>query len=401
LKIILIGPSFPFRGGIANFNDSLYNSLVSKHEVLIIGFSLQYPSLFFPGKSQFDSGNGRTPAARRMINTINPLSWFKTANEIARLKPDCVIVHYWMPFFAPALGTITRLVKKKTGTVILGLLHNIKPHEKMTGGNRLNSYFLKGCDGVIAMSSTVLDQLAGLGIDVPARMIPHPVYDIFGEPVSRPASLERLNLDAGQRHLLFFGLIRPYKGLDLLLKAFASSRLDHLNLKLIVAGEFYGDREKYYELAETCGIKDRVMFTSGFVPEGEVRYYFGASDLVVLPYLSATQSGVTQIAFHFNKPVVVTGVGGLKEMVTHGVTGYVCEKDPDEIASAIADFFDSGKSPAFTANIENGKKRFSWDEMVKGIEALHSEILSPSPESARNKAKKEKDKENIKKDPGN
>jgi glycosyltransferase involved in cell wall biosynthesis len=401
LKIILIGPSFPFRGGIANFNDSLYNSLVSNHEVLIIGFSLQYPSLFFPGKSQFDRDSGRMTRARRMINTINPFSWFRAADEISRFKPDCIIVHYWMPFFAPALGTIIRLVKKKRDAVTIGLLHNVNPHEKMTGGNRLNRYFLKGCDGAIAMSSTVLDQLSGLGINIPARMIPHPVYDIFGESVSRQSAVHHLKLDAGQNHLLFFGLIRPYKGLDLLLKAFASSRLDHLNLKLIVAGEFYDDREKYYDLAERFGIKEKILFADGFIPEEEVGYYFGASDLVVLPYLSATQSGVTQIAFHFNKPVVVTNVGGLKEIVTHGETGYVCEKDPDEIAAAVVDFFDSGRSDSFAANIRADKKRFSWEAMAKGIEALRSEILSPSPDTARNQAKKEQDKENIKKNLGN
>lgn len=375
MKIILIGPSFPFRGGIANFNDSLYNALVRKHDVRIIGFSLQYPSLLFPGKSQYDKG-GRQPAAgsERLINSINPLSWFITAREIIKFEPDCIIVHYWMPFFAPALGTIVRLVKRKLDVVTIGFLHNVKPHEKMTGGNRLNRYFLSSCQGFIAMSSAVLDEVGKLGIKKPAKMIPHPLYEVFGEPLPREAAIEHLNLDAGQDHLLFFGLIRPYKGLDLLLKAFSSRALRHLNLKLLVAGEFYGNEKKYLELAEKTGIKENILFTSGFVPEKEVGYYFAAADLVVLPYLSATQSGVTQIAFHYDKPVVVTDVGGLREVVTHNVTGYLCERDPEDIAAAIADFFDRRRSAEFSENIRSDKKRFSWEAMAKGIEELAGEI---------------------------
>ncbi len=375
MKIILIGPSSPFRGGIANFNDSLFAALDKNHSVSIAGFSLQYPSLFFPGHSQYEKGSTQViSGSKRLINSINPLNWVSAARKIAGLKPDCIIVHYWMPFFAPALGTVIRLVKRKHQVKVIGLLHNVRPHEGMIAGRSLTTYFLKSCDGNIVMSSVVLDELKNAGIKKPAKLIPHPVYDFLGEPVSGKVAYNRLKLDPDQKHLLFFGIIRPYKGLDLLLKAFASPTLSHLDLKLLVAGEFYESKKKYLDLAKQLGLDKKILFTGNFVPKEEVGSYFAAADLVVLPYLSATQSGVTQIAYHYNKPVVVTNVGGLNEVVTHGRTGYVCEKDPDTIATAIADFFDNNRSVEFIENIKTVKKKFSWDAMVKGIEDLAAEI---------------------------
>ncbi len=380
MKINLVGPSYPFRGGIANFNDSLFSALGKNHDVGITGFSLQYPSLLFPGKSQFEKDGPKVSTeSERLINTINPLSWHTTAGRIAKAKPDCIIVHYWMPFFAPALGSIIRGVKRRINTTVIGVLHNIKPHETMIGGKWLNKYFLKSCDGFITMSSAVQDELENLGINKPAKQIPHPVYDIFGESVSRKDAIDYLDLDTEQNHLLFFGIIRSYKGLDLLIETFSSPRLSHLNLKLLVAGEFYENEKKYLDMAEERGLGEKIVFTRNFVPREEVSCYFAASDLVVLPYLSATQSGVTQIAYHFNKPVVVTNVGGLKEVVSHGVTGYVCEKDPDEIAAAIADFFENNREAEFAENIRSEKKRrFSWDSMARGIEDLTAEITGLS-----------------------
>lgn len=375
MKILLIGPSYPYRGGIANFNDSLYAALKKKYDAGIINFSLQYPSFLFPGASQYEKGVSRSrDISEKLINSINPFTWGTTADEILKKRPDCLVVHYWMPFFSPAFGTIIRRVKRKSDISVIGLLHNIKPHEGMVAGRRLNRYFLKSCDGFITMSSTVTDELRNTGINKPVRQIPHPVYDIFGENISKKDASDHLKLDPNDNHLLFFGMIRPYKGLDLLLKALASPRLSHIKLKLIVAGEFYENEKKYLVLAEKAGPGKEVIFTKSFVPENEVGYYFSASDLVVQPYLSATQSGVTQIAYHYNKPVVVTGVGGLREMVPHGKTGYVCEKDPDEIAAAIADFFDNDRSSGFIENVKTEKKKFSWETMVNGIEDIFSEI---------------------------
>ncbi len=375
MKIILIGPSSPLRGGIANFNDSLYKALEKMHDPYVIGFSRLYPPLLFPGKSQYENRPSFSYIrGKNLINSTNPLTWRTTAREIVRMKPDCLLVQYWMPFFAPAYGYIIRHAKKRTGLKVIGVLHNIDPHEKMPGALNLNRFFLKSCDGFITMSSKVLEDLRKTGIDKPAKMVPHPVYDIFGDPVSKNDACDHLGLDPDQKYLLFFGLIRNYKGLGLLIKAMSKGSINHLNLKLLVAGEFYEDEKKYRNMVKELGLEERIIFTEGFVPKEEVGYYFSASDLVILPYLSATQSGVTQIAYHFNKPVLVTDVGGLQEVVFDGRTGYVCKKDPEEIAGSIADFFDNKKSAEFIQNIKNEKYRFSWDNMVQGIEILAEEI---------------------------
>jgi D-inositol-3-phosphate glycosyltransferase len=381
LKILLIGPASPLRGGIANFNDSLFLALENEHEPHIVGFSMQYPSLLFPGVSQFEEGdNQATIRSNRLINSINPLSWRKAASRILKLKPDCIVVHYWMPFFAPSLGYIIRRVKKYLNIKVIGLLHNVNPHERMPGTKWLNRYFLTSCDGYITMSSSVTDDLKKFELHKPHREIPHPVYDIFGKPVSKEYSCRYLNLDTRQNHLLFFGIIRSYKGLDLLLNALSSKSIGHLNLKLLVAGEFYENEKKYTDLAEKLGLGEKIMFTRSFVPREEVPYYFGAADLVVLPYLSATQSGIAQVAYHFEKPMLVTDVGGLSEIVPHGRVGYVCRKDAEEIAGAIADFFDNKRSAGFTANIKAEKERFSWKAMINGIEDIEKEIAAPAAE---------------------
>ena len=375
MNILLIGPSSPLRGGIANFNDSLFNALVKKHEARIISFSLQYPSLLFPGRSQYEPGTPRgNSRSVRLINSVNPFSWRHAADEAVRMNPGCILVHYWMPFFAPSLGSIIRRVKKKIDVPVIGLLHNVSPHEGMPGGKMLSGFFFDSCDGFIAMSSSVLSEIRSSGIDKPVRLLAHPVYDIFGKPVSRQLAYDRLNLDHGQRHLLFFGMIRAYKGLDLLIKAMAEDSLEHLDIKLIVAGEFYDNENKYLDLVEELGLKKKIVFTRSFVPEKLVAHYFAVADLVVLPYISATQSGITQIAYHFEKPMLVTDVGGLGEIVPHGKIGYVCKKDPGIIASSIADFFDNDRSSEFIKNIRSEKRRFSWRAMVEGIEDLAAEI---------------------------
>lgn len=375
MKILLIGPSSPFRGGIANFNDSLYAALASNHEVRIISFSLQYPSFFFPGSSQYIKGMAQTGTRSvRLINSINPISWRHAAAEAVKMKPDCILVHYWMPFFAPSLGSILRMVKKKIDVAAIGIIHNFNPHEGMPGGKIVSGFFFKSCDGFITMSSSVRREMVSSGFDKPVKQLEHPVYDIFGEAVPRTLAYERLNLDPGQKHLLFFGIIRAYKGLDLLLEAFSRSILEHLNLKLIVAGEFYEDEKKYLDTVQKLGLENKVVFTRSFIPEDMVACYFSVADLVVLPYKSATQSGITQIAYHFEKPMLVTDVGGLGEMVPHEKVGYVCKRDPGIIASSIADFFDNHRSSEFKENIRSEKMRFSWEKMVRGIEELTAEI---------------------------
>jgi len=373
LKIILIGPSYPFRGGIANFNDSLYSALEKYHEPHIVSYALQYPSLFFPGKSQFEGDPGQTSHAIPLINSINPFSWKGVASTILEMEPDCVVVHYWMPFFAPALGTILRRLRKKGKIFVIGLLHNVEPHEGIPVGRMLNSYFLRSCDGFITMSSSVYNDLKATSVIRPVRKVSHPVYNIFGDQVDRLIACRKLDLDPERKHLLFFGMIRGYKGLDLLIRVMANPKLSHLNLKLLVAGEFYEDKEKYTGLVDELGLNERIIFTDRFVPQEEVRLYFGAADLVVLPYISATQSGVTQIAYHFDKPMLVTDVGGLREMVAHRKVGYVCSKNPEEIAASVADFFDNNMAPGFVENIKEEKEKFSWEALVAAIEELNNQ----------------------------
>ena len=375
MKILLVGPASPLRGGIANFNDSLFTALENEHDVHIIGFSMQYPSFLFPGKTQYETGARHISArSRQLINTINPISWHTAASEIIKINPDCILVHYWMPFFAPALGTIIRRVKRKIKVRVIGIIHNLNPHERMPAGRLLTRYFLNTCHGFITMSSAVSQELEEAGMTGTIKMIPHPVYDIFGESVSRQFACDFLGLEPSRHYLLFFGIIRNYKGLDLLLKAMASQRLSHLDLKLLVAGEFYENEKKYLDMVQELGLQHKIMFTNNFVPREDVAHYFAVADLVALPYLSATQSGIVQVAYHFNKPVLVTDVGGLKEVVPHGKVGYVCEKDPEAIAGSIADFFDNEKSEEFIRNIKIVKKRFSWQSMVTGIEDLAEEL---------------------------
>jgi len=375
LKILLIGPASPYRGGIANFNDSLYAALDRNHEPHIINYSLQYPAVLFPGRSQYEKGAPYTSArSRNLINSVNPFSWRYSSDQIAGMSPDLIIVHYWVPFFAPALGRIIRRLKKKTGIPVIGLLHNVQPHEGMPAARIFNRYFLAACDGFITMSSTVSGDLEKIGIRRPLKQVFHPLYDIFGEPVSREFACHCLGLDTELNYLLFFGIIRNYKGLSLLLKSFANHRISHLDLRLLVAGEFYENETRYLDMVEELGLEKKIMFTNSFVPKEEVAWYFAAADLVVLPYLSATQSGVTQIAYNFERPMLVTNVGGLKEVVRHGHVGYVCEKDPEEIAAAIADFFDNDRAAEFTANTRSEKKKFSWEAMVKGVEELFENI---------------------------
>ncbi len=375
MKILLVGPASPYRGGIANFNDSLYAALDISHDPHIINYSLQYPSILFPGRSQYERGAPHTRSrSRKLINSVNPFTWARSAGEIASMLPDLIVVHYWMPFFAPALGRIIRAVKRKIDVPVAGLLHNIEPHEGMPAGKRLNRYFLRSCDGFITMSSTVLNDLEKTGVKKPVVQVPHPVYDIFGEPVTRQFACDNLGLEPDSRHLLFFGIIRSYKGLDLLLETLVNRRLAHLDLKLLVAGEFYEDEGRYLDMVEKLGLEKRIMFTNSFVPKEEVAWYFAAADLVVLPYHSATQSGVTQIAYNFDKPMLVTNVGGLRDVVKHGRVGYVCEKDPDEIAAAIADFFDNNRAGEFISNIRKDKLNYSWASLAGGIEDLYSVI---------------------------
>jgi glycosyltransferase involved in cell wall biosynthesis len=371
LKIVAVGPAFPLRGGISNFNETLSSALIEHgHQVVNVSFSMQYPKLLFPGKTQYDQGlKPVNLEIEPLINSINPLSWKKTANHIINLAPDIVIFYFWIPFLGPCMGKIARLIKRKLPEVpVLGILHNVIPHERRPGDFILTRYFLRSCEGFIAMSNSVVDDLKRFIPGPRVEYIPHPLYNIYGDPLPKREAKEYLKIDPEEPMLLFFGIIRPYKGLDLLLEAMAMPKVKEQGVRLMVAGEFYEDKSRYEAMVKNLGLENIVMFTNQFVPTHEVKYFFSAADIVVQPYRSATQSGVTQIAYHFNRPMLVTDVGGLSEMVPHMEVGYVTPTKPEDIANCLADFYQNDREQEFVANIEKEKEKYSWDNMIHGIE---------------------------------
>lgn len=372
-KVIIVGSAHPLRGGgISTFNERLSRALnESGYQSIIYNFSLQYPSIFFPGSNQYtDEAPPDGLDIRVRINSVNPLNWVKVGNEIRNEHPDLVIFRYWIPFMAPCFGTIARRIRKNKSIRIIAIADNIVPHEARFGDRALTRYFVKSMDGFITMSKIVEESLSGFDTTKPRILTPHPLYDNFGEAVPKHSALEKLNLDKNFSYLLFFGFIRDYKGLDLLLEALADERLRRMPLKLIVAGEYYTKPEPYLDLIRKNQLEDKALLFTEFIPNSDVPLYFSACDLVVQPYKSATQSGVTQVALHFDKPIVTTNVGGLADMVNHGVVGYVVEPDKKAIADAIVNAFTGNTLQDFEKNIAVEKKRFSWETMVGSIEKL-------------------------------
>ncbi|MCQ2074249.1 MAG: glycosyltransferase [Bacteroidaceae bacterium] len=369
MKIVILGPAYPYRGGIALFDDRLTSELASMgHEVEEWTFTLQYPGFLFPGKTQFSDD----PAPEgintvRKMNSINPFNWVKVGRELKKKKPDLIVVAFWLPFMAPCQGTIARIARHNSHTRITGLIHNMIPHEHRPGDRLFARYFAKSVDGYVAMSDAVLSDIGQFDRNRPRVFCRHPLYDNFGKAATREESLQFLGLDPQYRYMLFFGLIRDYKGLDLLLKAYADKRLRQENVRLIVAGEFYSGSDKYFEMEKELGLEGLIIWKSDFVPNSEVRYCFGAADLIVQPYKSATQSGVAQIAYHFEKPMLVTGVGGLAEIVPDGVAGYVVKPDATQIADRLVDFFKGDKKNQFTEGLRQEKKKYSWTNMARSV----------------------------------
>ncbi|HCE56591.1 MAG TPA: glycosyl transferase family 1 [Prolixibacteraceae bacterium] len=376
MKITILGPAYPFRGGIAALNERLAKELIKEgHQVDIVSFKLQYPSFLFPGKSQFtDQPQKFTFRITREINSINPINWILTGRKIKKAEPDLLIVRFWIPFMAMSLGSICRIVKSSTKTTVISIADNIIPHEKRIGDDFLCNYFIKSVDGFLTMSESVLSDLTKFSNKKPALLSPHPIYDHYGEIEPREIALEKLSLSADFRYILFFGFIRDYKGLDLLLKAFAHPFFRENKIKLIVAGEFYSDEAVYTNMISDLNIGDIIELRTDYIANSDVPNYFNCVDIVTQPYKSATQSGVTQIAYHFNKPMLVTDVGGLAEIVPNLKAGYVVKPHPSEIAEALIDFFSKNRLDEFVKNVIIEKKRFSWDKMTSSIYHLAKRI---------------------------
>lgn len=365
-RIIIVGPAYPYRGGIADFNERLAQEFQREgHEVITYTFTLQYPSFLFPGTTQYSIG----PAPKdlnivRMINSINPLNWIKVGRDIRRQRPDMVMIRFWLPFLAPCLGTIARIVRRDKSIRVVGLLDNVIPHEHRIGDRLFARYMIKSLEGYVAMSEAVLNDAHSFDDTLPHGLTPHPLYDNFGEKVSREKAIKALDLDTDTRYILFFGLIRDYKGLDLLLRAFADERLRGKKVKLIVAGEFYSNAETYERLESELNLTEHIVWCKEFVPADKVRYYFAAADLVAQPYKTATQSGITQIAYHFERPMLVTNVGGLAEIVPHGKVGYVVAPNVAEIADALVDFVDHRTEADYREGILEEKAKYAWSNMT-------------------------------------
>ena len=370
-KIIIIGSAYPLRGGgIASYNERLAREFMAQgFDTTIYTFSLQYPKIFFPGTTQYST---EAPPAdikiKVCINSINPFNWIKVGNELRNIKPDIIVVRYWIPFMGPCFGTILRRVKKNKHTKVVCIADNIIPHEKRTGDTMFTKYFVKPVDAFVTMSKKVLEDLQKFVKDKPSQFIPHPLYDNFGEKVSKEEARNKLGIDSNEKIILFFGFIRKYKGLDILLAAMRVLKDQDHEIKLLIAGEFYDDKKIYGDLINNLGIRDSLILHTDFIQDSEVKYFLCAADCVVQPYRNATQSGVTPLAYHFEKPMIVTNVGGLPDMVPDKV-GLVAEPNAIDIAEKIIEFFQLGEN-YFLPHLREEKKKYSWSNMVNAITDL-------------------------------
>jgi len=377
MKIIIAGTAYPYRGGLAAYNERLAKQFISEgHEVEIITFKLQYPSFLFPGKTQFsDTEQPEKLIIRRLMNSVNPFNWISTGLTIRRMKPDILIFKYWLPFMAPCLGTIGRIASGNKHTKVICIFDNVVPHEKRPGDRILTKYFLKPLHAAIAMSKKVLDDFSSFRPTIPAKLSPHPLFDNFGDDPGKTAACDYLKIEKEINYILFFGFVRAYKGLDLLIEAFAlcNARTEK-KVKLIIAGEFYEDKEPYLTLIDNKNLKGDVLLFSDFINDDEVKYFFGACDIIAQPYRSATQSGVTQIAYNFNKPMIVTDVGGLREIVPDGQCGYVVTTEPRAIADALDNFYSGNHSTKFADGLQREKARYGWNKMSSSVIELYRQI---------------------------
>lgn len=374
-RIVIIGPAHPLRGGLATFNQRLANEFNNQgHDCSLFSFSLQYPGFLFPGTTQYsDEPAPENLQIYSVINSVNPLNWLKVGRRLKKMKPDVIVVRYWLPFMGPALGTILRQVKKNKHTRIVCIADNVIPHEKRPGDKPFTRYFLKSCDAFITMSEKVMNDLRSFEKAKPAQLVEHPLYDNFGPIISKEEARKKLSLNIHDKIILFFGFIREYKGLDLLLEAMADPAIKAANIKLMVAGEFYTDDKPYREQIERLGISEQLILKTIFIPDSDVQPYLCACDAVIQPYRNATQSGVTPLAYHFEKPMVVTNAGGLPRLVPHEKSGLVVEPNPSAIAKGILRFYELGEN-YFIPHLRSEKLKYSWDALVRTILGLANEV---------------------------
>ena len=373
-KLVIIGPAWPLRGGLSAFDEKLATQFTEKGiQTRIDTFSLQYPSFLFPGKSQYTTDPKPINVNIDVcINSINPFNWIKIGLKLYREKPDLIIVRFWIPFLAPCLGTILKIAQLNKHTKVISIIDNMIPHEKRMGDRLLTKYFVKTVDGFIAMSEKVKNDIKTFS-HKPVSISPHPIFNHFGDPITKMEARTQLGLPQQDKIILFFGYIRKYKGLDLLIQAMANETIKNLGIQLIIVGEFYEDASTYHDLVNALGLQNRISFYSNYIPDGEVKNYVCSADFIIQPYKNATQSGVTPLAYHFEKPMLVTNVGGLADTVPHLKTGIVVAPNAEEIAKGIETLYELGEKH-FIPNIIEEKKKYSWSQMTEKFLALYQKL---------------------------
>lgn len=378
LKRIIIGPTYPLRGGISESNHALQCAFEEGvGSTKIVSYSLQYPNFLFPGKNQNMDGVQPWRNTISLINTLNPFSWFKTVRWIFKEDPDYIIVRYWHPYFSICLSFIMSMINKKS-YFIIAWIDNVNPHERIPFQYFLTSCFLKQCKSFVVMSNSVKNDLINIH-DIDQEKIhlhPHPIYDVFGKSISKKTAKSNLGILSSQssnsdKYILFFGLIRKYKGLDLLLDVMASQKITAMNIKLIIAGEFYDDKDKYMRKIKLLNLENRVLLHDFYIKNEDVVNYFCASDIVVQPYISATQSGVSMVAYNFNKPILLTNVGGLSEYVDDKKNGYLVEPNVHSIVMALDDFYRNQREINFSNTIKKKKSYYSWGNLCNNFDNLY------------------------------
>ncbi|MBE0642930.1 MAG: glycosyltransferase [Bacteroidetes bacterium] len=381
MNIVLIGTAYPLRGGIAHYVGLLWKYLSRSHDVKVVTFSRQYPKLLFPGKSQEESGDAGVPVESvQWIDSINPVNWIRTGFRVRALHADLIVFKFWMPFFAPSYGVIAAISRWGRETRTMFICDNVIPHERRPGDKLLTRFAFRFIDSYVVQSRAVERDLRLWKKDPLLAYLPHPVYEIFGEETTRSEARAKLRrVDAAMdladdaRVLLFFGYVRDYKGLDVILDAMPAI-LTKMKVTLLVVGEFYNNEQQYRDQVRHLGIDDAVIFHSDYVPNEEVGVYFSAADVMTLPYKSATQSGIIQIAYNFHRPVIATDVGGLGEVIVDGRTGYIVPPEqPSAIADAVISFYEHDQFDAFRAGVIEEKKKYSWEYMAEGIEELYQQ----------------------------
>jgi glycosyltransferase involved in cell wall biosynthesis len=373
-QLIIIGPAWPLRGNLAAFDEKLATVFMSAGIPTSINtFSLQYPGFLFPGATQYSSDPAPTNLSIEVaINSINPLNWIKVGLRIRKEKPSLIIVRYWIPFMGPCLGTILRIVKSNKHTKIIALVDNMIPHEKRIGDQLFTKYFVGAMDGFLTMSQKVQKDVQ-LFTNKPTCISPHPIFDHFGSTIPVADARKALNLTASDKVILFFGFVRAYKGLDLLIEAMADPAIKAAGIRLIIAGEFYEAPAPYLEQIERLGLSNHITVYNQYIGEREVTNYVSAADFIIQPYKNATQSGVTPMAYHFLKPMLVTNVGGLADTVPHDKVGLVVEPNVASIAAGILQLYERGTAH-FLPHLIEEKKKYSWEQMCQSFLTLYKQL---------------------------